>query len=197
MKVYKFPDEINTEDIAKRPSHDTISLAAIVKEVFNKVEQEGDEGVFYYTNKFDKIDSQSILVSESEMDKATNDVEPSLRVAVQKAYENILKFHLSQKEEVKIVETSDGVSCWRESKPIQKVGLYIPGGTAPLFSTVLMLGVPSQIAGCEEVILCTPPNSDGSIHPAILFAANLCGISKIAKIGGIQAIAAQIGRAHV
>jgi histidinol dehydrogenase len=190
MKIYKFPDEINIEDIIKRPSHNTISLATIVKEVFSKVEQEGDQGIFYYTKKFDKIDSKSILISEIEMDRATNDVEPSLRIAIQKAYDNIRKFHFSQREEIKVVETTDGVSCWRESKPIQKVGLYIPGGTAPLFSTVLMLGVPSQIAGCEEVVLCTPPDSEGNIHPAILFAANLCGINKIAKIGGIQAIAA-------
>lgn len=154
------------------------------------IRAEGDAAVRRFAHQFDGFTGENFAVSEEEFALAEQLVSPELQNAIRQAYSNIRRFHESQKEEIRQVETMPGVTCWRKSVAIEKVGLYIPGGTAPLFSTVLMLGVPTQIAGCQEVILCSPPQTDGSVHPAVLFAASLCGIKKVFKIGGVQAIGA-------
>jgi histidinol dehydrogenase len=149
----------------------------------------GDAIVSKYTKKFDGVDVQDMLVSPKELEESELFISDDLMAAIQQAKNNIEKFHLAQKTDKVSVETANGVQCWQEKRPIQKVGLYIPGGTAPLFSTILMLAVPANIAGCKEIVLCTPPNKEGKVHPAILYTANLCGVTKIFKVGGIQAIA--------
>ncbi|MGY0407476.1 MAG: histidinol dehydrogenase, partial [Polaribacter sp.] len=153
------------------------------------VQRNGDVAIDKYTSIFDSISLENNLVSKKEIKEAIELVSAELKEAIDVAKENITKFHTAQKTEKIVVETTNGVSCWQEKRPIQKVGLYIPGGTAPLFSTVLMLVIPAQIAGCKEIVLCSPPNKEGKIHPAILYTANLCGVTKIIKVGGIQAIA--------
>jgi histidinol dehydrogenase len=190
MKVYEYPSREIWDQILTRPAISLESLESIVKPVLSAVKEGGDKAIFELTAKFDKVSLNTLLVSDGEFEEAIGLVDDILKRAIQLAYSNIDKFHTSQKEEVTLVETMPGVSCWRKSIAIQKVGLYIPGGTAPLFSTVLMLGVPAKIAGCEELILCTPPSKDGKIHPAILYTAHLLGISKVYKVGGAQAIAA-------
>jgi histidinol dehydrogenase len=190
MKTILNPQKKDWNKILERPTKTVDDIENIVDEVFTDVQKNGDAAVAKYTQKFDSVSLESNAVSESEISEAITLVSAELKDAIILAKENITKFHSAQKTAKVFVETIKGVSCWQEKRPIQKVGLYVPGGTAPLLSTVLMLAIPAQIAGCKEIVLCSPPNKDGKIHPAILFAANLCGITKIIKVGGIQAIAA-------
>ncbi len=190
MNYIKYPKREDWEDILKRPVFETKSLEDRVVPVLREVKEKGDEALKKFTLEFDKIALEKLAVSEAEIQEATGLVADDLKKAIDTARVNIEKFHLAQREEIKKIETTPGVVCWRKSVPITKVGLYIPGGTAPLFSTILMLGVPANIAGCEELILCTPPDKTGKIHPAILYTASILGIQKIFKVGGAQAIAA-------
>jgi histidinol dehydrogenase len=190
MQTYKYPNREIWGEIIRRPSMELADLEKTVRKILQKVKDSGDKAVRKYTKHFDGIKLKKILVSDNEIASCASLLGPGLLKSIEQAKKNIETFHLSQKEELKKIETMPGIECWRRSVGIEKVGLYIPGGSAPLFSTVLMLGVPAQLAGCREIILCTPPSGDGSIHPAILFAAKLCGITKIFKTGGVQAIAA-------
>ncbi len=190
METIKYPNKETWKDILKRPTIDTTSLEATVQSVLLDIKANGQSAVKKYTLQFDKVDLENILVSNDEFSVAEKSISTELKQAIQLAKSNIETFHSAQKEEVKIIETMPGVKCWRKSIAIQKVGLYIPGGTAPLFSTILMLGVPAKLAGCEEIILCTPPDSNGNVNPAILYAAQLIGITKVFKVGGVQAIGA-------
>ncbi|MBC7523914.1 MAG: histidinol dehydrogenase [Flavobacterium sp.] len=187
-KIYNPKPEIWSE-ILKRPTKTIDDIGLTVKEIFRDVEKKGDEAVAKYTSLFDGAKFENIEVTQTEIEQAITLVSNELKNAIQLAKLNIEKFHSAQKTAKVEVETIEGVYCWQEKRPIQKVGLYIPGGTAPLFSTVLMLAVPANIAGCKEIILCSPPDKMGKINPAILYAANLCGVTKILKVGGIQAIA--------
>jgi histidinol dehydrogenase len=190
MKTILNPQKKDWKTILERPTKTVEDIESVVNEVFTDIQKNGDTAVAKYTQKFDGVTLERNLVSESEIDEAITLVSSELKKAIILAKENITKFHSAQKTAKVFVETIKGVSCWQEKRPIQKVGLYVPGGTAPLLSTVLMLAIPAQIAGCKEVVLCSPPNKEGKIHPAILYAANLCGVTKIVKVGGIQAIAA-------
>jgi len=190
MKMYKFPTKKELNVILRREVIDSVDLEGVVSTVFENVKRKGDAALSEYALKFDKVKMTSFLVSNEEIEESKEAVSSELKEAIQQAVKNIEKFHTSQKEVAVEVETMPGVVCWRKSVGIEKVGLYIPGGTAPLFSTVLMLGVPAKIAGCKEIILCTPPNALGKINAAILYAASLVGITKIFKVGGAQAIAA-------
>jgi len=190
MKTVKYPNREQWQDLLKRPVMNVAALENIVSGVLNDVKTNGDEAVKKYTSQFDKVTVNELLVSPQEFSDAEKNVSDELKAAIQQARKNIEKFHSTQKEVVKVVETVDGVTCWRKSIAIEKVGLYIPGGSAPLFSTILMLGVPAKIAGCNEIVLCTPPTSEGKINAAILYTAKLVGITKVFKIGGVQAIAA-------
>lgn len=190
MNVYKYPDRNTWDELIKRPLLDTSFLETKVQTILSDIKQNGDEAVRRYTLQYDKAAIGNLLVQENEINEGTGKVDGKLKTAILQAKENIAKFHIAQKEELKIIETMPGVKCWRKSVPVEKVGLYIPGGTAPLFSTILMLGIPAKIAGCKDIILCTPPDSYSNIHPAIIYTAKLVGISKIFKIGGVQAIAA-------
>lgn len=187
-KIYN-PQPGNWSEILKRPTQSFTDVEETVKQIFKEVKQKGDIAISKYTSFFDGVSLEEILVSENEIENAKSQVSNELKNAIQLAKNNIYKFHSAQKTDKIEIETTEGVSCWQEKRPIQKVGLYIPGGTAPLFSTVLMLAVPAQIAGCKEIILCSPPDKNGNINPAILYTANLCGVTKIYKVGGIQAIA--------
>ncbi|AXT49384.1 histidinol dehydrogenase [Aquimarina sp. BL5] len=187
-KIYN-PEKNTWIDILKRPTQTVADIENVVLDVFSEVKTEGDVAIVRYTEKFDKVSLDSILVSEEEIENAKQLVSQELKDAIVLAKSNIEAFHAAQKTEKVSVETKNGVSCWQEKRPIQKVGLYIPGGTAPLFSTILMLAVPANIAGCKEIVLCSPPDKEGKINPAILYTANLCGVTKIFKVGGIQAIA--------
>jgi len=189
MKQYEYPDKKEWAEIVERPIADYSSLEKKVKKMMLNVKNKGDKAVFKYCKEFDGVKLKSLAVTQKEVDKAILSVPLELKTAILQAKINIELFHNSQKTEVKKIETMPGVTCWRQSKGIEKVGLYIPGGTAPLFSTVLMLAIPAQIAECKEIILCTPPDKKGKINPAILFAAQLCGITKVYKVGGVQAIA--------
>jgi len=180
----------NWSSLLKRPTQKLIDIEDTVLQIFKEVQLEGDDAIKKYTQKFDKILVDDLWVSEDEILTSTTQVSKNLKEAIVLAKSNIEKFHAAQKTSKVVVETTSGVTCWQEKKPIQQVGLYIPGGTAPLFSTVLMLALPAKIAGCKEIVLCSPPNKEGKIHPAILYAAHLCGVTKIYKVGGIQAIAA-------
>ncbi len=175
--------------ILERPTKTVNDIESTVKEIFAAVQKEGDVAVSNYTAQFDSVSFENIEVTTAEIDVAVTAVSSDLKEAIILAKANVEKFHQAQKTTRVSVETTEGVQCWQEKRPIQKVGLYIPGGTAPLFSTVLMLAVPANIAGCREIVLCSPPDKNGNINPAILFAANLCGVTKILKVGGIQAIA--------
>ncbi|MBA4239703.1 MAG: histidinol dehydrogenase [Sphingobacteriaceae bacterium] len=190
MELIKYPTKEIWKDIVKRPSIDNISLEATVQSVLSDIKTNGQLAVKKYTLQFDKVDLENILVSNDEFAVAEKSITTELKQAIQLAKKNIETFHSAQKENTQVIETMPGVKCWRKSIAIQKVGLYIPGGTAPLFSTILMLGVPAKLAGCEEIILCTPPDVNGNINPAILYAAKLIGISKVYKVGGVQAIGA-------
>jgi histidinol dehydrogenase len=175
--------------ILERPTKTVNDIESTVKEIFAAVQKEGDVAVSNYTAQFDSVSFENVEVTTAEIDVAVTAVSSDLKEAIILAKANVEKFHQAQKTTRVSVETTEGVQCWQEKRPIQKVGLYIPGGTAPLFSTVLMLAVPANIAGCREIVLCSPPDKNGNINPAILFAANLCGVTKILKVGGIQAIA--------
>ncbi len=190
MNRYHKPTREEISTICTRPAMDVSALAETVNHIFQKITQYGDAALLDFTEKFDKIKLDHLLVSESEIMGAANSIPVHLQKAITIAHGNITRFHQMQQSEIIKVETSEGVSCWQKSVPIEKVGLYIPGGTAPLFSTVLMLAIPATIAGCEEIVLCTPPDQYGAIHPAILYTAHLCGVTTIVKAGGAQAIAA-------
>jgi histidinol dehydrogenase len=188
-KTYN-PQPENWDEILKRPTQTFDDVEETVKQIFKEVQQKGDLAVAKYTSLFDGVQIDDLVVSTTEIENAVAQVSIELKEAIQLAKSNIYNFHKAQKTEKISIETTEGVQCWQEKRPIQKVGLYIPGGSAPLFSTVLMLAVPAKIAGCKEIILCTPPDKNGNINPVILFAASLCGVTKIYKVGGIQAIAA-------
>ena len=173
----------------KRPALNTESLFDTVRTIIDRVRAEGDRAVLELEEKFDKVKLASLVVSEAEMEEAETLISEELKAAIRLAKENIETFHAAQRFTGKKVETQSGVTCWQKAVPIERVGLYIPGGTAPLFSTVLMLAVPAKIAGCDEIVLCTPPGRNGKVHPAVLFAARVAGVNKIFKAGGVQAIA--------
>lgn len=189
MKIYKYPQASEWSSLMARPTFDNATLFDTVRTVLNDVKEKGDEAVKAYELKFDKVELSSLAVTEQEIQEAEAIVSQELKDAIILAKGNIQKFHSAQAQELPVVETMPGVTCWQKAKAIEKVGLYIPGGTAPLFSTVLMLAIPAQIAGCKEIVLCTPPNKEGKVHPAVLFAAKTAGVNKIFKIGGVQAIA--------
>ena len=190
MKLIEYPSKEQWTELLKRPALDTESLFDKVRTIINKVKTEGDRAVLEYESMFDKVSLSALPVSSQEMEAAAGKLSSELRNAISLATQNIETFQASQRFTGKKVETMNGVTCWQKAVGIEKVGLYVPGGTAPLFSTVLMLAVPAKIAGCREIVLCTPPDKEGNIHPAILFAAQLAGVSKVFKIGGVQAIAA-------
>ena len=190
MNIILNPIQSTWESILQRPTSNYADLEEVVSQIFKEVKEKGDSAISKYTQLFDGIAVGTTLVTNQEIEFAINEVPDELKAAINLAKANIEKFHLAQKSEKIEVETTEGVLCWQEKRPIQKVGLYIPGGTAPLFSTVLMLAIPAKIANCSEIIICSPPNKKGEIHPAILYTAQLCGITKIYKVGGIQAIAA-------
>ena len=190
MILISNPDKSQWQEIQKRPVMNTENLFDTVRSVIDRVKEEGDRAVLDYEEKFDKVVLASLAVSEEEQQEAENLVSEDLKAAIRLAKQNIETFHAAQRFEGKKVQTQPGVTCWQKAVAIEKVGLYIPGGTAPLFSTVLMLAVPARIAGCKEIVLCTPPGRDGKVHPAVLFAAKVAGVNRIFKAGGIQAIAA-------
>ncbi len=191
MNIIRYPNLENQAVLLERPAdQEAASRREKVASIIAAVRMEGDAALRRFSEQFEGFVPKSLAVSVEEIDLAAQLMPLELKTAIQQAYQNIRRFHASQWEKSESIETMPGVLCWRKSVPIGRVGLYIPGGTAPLFSTVLMLGVPAQLAGCQEVILCTPPQKDGTIHPAILYSAKLCGIQKVFKVGGAQAIAA-------
>ena len=190
MNLITNPDKSQWAELLKRPVMNTENLFDTVRSVIARVKEEGDRAVLDYEEKFDKVMLASLAVSEEEQQEAENLVSEDLKAAIRLAKQNIETFHAAQRFEGKKVQTQPGVTCWQKAVAIEKVGLYIPGGTAPLLSTVLMLAVPARIAGCKEIVLCTPPGRDGKVHPAVLFAAKVAGVNRIFKAGGIQAIAA-------
>ncbi|WP_133687501.1 histidinol dehydrogenase [Maribacter spongiicola] len=187
-KIYN-PKRQDWKDVLMRPTQTVADIEGLVNTIFEEVKLGGDRILKKYTEQFDKVNLENLLVSEDEIKEAKALVSEDLKAAIQLAKSNIEVFHTAQKTGRVEVETTAGVSCWQEKRPIQKVGLYIPGGTAPLFSTILMLAVPATIAGCNEIVLCSPPDKAGKLNPAILYTADLCGVTKIIKVGGIQAIA--------
>ena len=189
MKTIKYPNKNSWSELLKRPTQTVNDIESTVNQIFEDVQRNGDIAIKKYTNLFDGADLQSNLVTEQEIEEASSKVSSELKAAINQAKSNIEAFHKAQKTKRVSVETSVGITCWQEKRAIQKVGIYIPAGTAPLFSTVLMLAIPANIAGCKEVVLCSPPNKDGKIANEILYAAQLCGVTKIIKVGGIQAIA--------
>ena len=188
MKIIEYPQHKDWKSLLSRPALDNSSLTETVTAVLDDIKSRGDAAVKEYELKFDKVQLDSLQVSEDEIAEAETLVADELKNAIRLAKGNIEKFHAAQDHELPCIETMPGVTCWQKAMPIEKVGLYIPGGTAPLFSTVLMLAVPARIAGCKEIVLCTPPAKNGKVHPAVLFAAKVAGVSKIFKIGGVQAI---------
>ena len=189
MKQYINPSSKEWTHLLERPNASSSDLEVVVAEVFEQVKAKGDKAIKEYTQKFDKVSIQHISVTKIEIQLAENNVADKLKEAIQRAKQNIEVFHSAQKTPEIRIETEPGVNCWQEKKAIEKVGLYIPGGSAPLFSTILMLAVPAKIAGCNEIILCTPPDNSGNIPAVVLYTANLCGITSIFRVGGIQAIA--------
>lgn len=190
MKIIKYPDRKSWEEILKRPSDSFSPIEETVKEILGEVKQKGDEAIRRFTLQFEKADIYDLRVNDDEIDQAASRLSEELKQAIVTAGNNIEKFHATQLKENEFVETMPGVQCWRKTVGIEKVGLYIPGGTAPLFSTILMLGIPAKLAGCKQVILCSPPDSNGKLNAAILFTARFVGIKKIFRVGGVQAIAA-------
>jgi histidinol dehydrogenase len=190
LPVYLYPEKKKWLKLLQRPALDTSSLEASVANILKEVRLNGDEAVKKFASMFDKVTLNDLTVSEAEINEAVNLVDADLKEAIQSAKANIERFHQAQVVKEPVIETLPGVHCWRKSVAIEKVGLYIPGGSAPLFSTLLMLGIPATIAGCKEIILCSPPNREGKLHPAILYAAKLVGVTKIFKAGGAQAIGA-------
>ena len=189
MKKIINPAKSDWSQILERPTQTVEAIEETVTSIFDDIKRNGNDGVKRYTSIFDGVELDDVFVSEAEVIEAEQLVSEDLKEAIKTAKANIYKFHAAQKTGKIVTETSEGVECWQEKRPIQKVGLYIPGGTAPLFSSVLMLAIPAQIAGCRDIILATPPNKRGKIHPAIIYAAQQCGVTKIIKVGGIQAIA--------
>jgi histidinol dehydrogenase len=187
-KIYN-PQPETWSEICKRPTQTFSDVEDTVKQIFKEVQRKGDKAIAKYSSFFDGVALEKILVTSEEIEIAKKEVSSELKEAIQLAKSNIEQFHAAQKTDKIVIETITGVTCWQEKRPIQKVGLYIPGGTAPLFSTVLMLAVPAKLAGCQEIVLCSPPDKNGKINAAILYAADLCGVTKIYKVGGIQAIA--------
>ncbi|MBR4129347.1 MAG: histidinol dehydrogenase [Bacteroidaceae bacterium] len=190
MNIYKYPTSAELDALLKRPVRDASELNATVSAVLQNVKQRGDAAVREYEERFDKVRLDDLAVSEAEMLAAESLVSEELKQAIRLAHQNIERFHAKQRFEGEHVQVTEGVECWQKSVAIERVGLYIPGGTAPLFSTVLMLATPAKIAGCKEIVLCTPPSKDGNVNPAILVAAKVAGVSRIYKIGGVQAIGA-------
>lgn len=190
MILIDYPEKSQWQELLKRPVMNTESLFGTVQGIIDRVKAGGDEAVLQYEMQFDKVSLSALAVSSEEFDEAENLIDEELKAAIRLAAENISAFHAAQRFVGKKVETQPGVTCWQKAVPIEKVGLYIPGGTAPLFSTVLMLAVPACIAGCREIVLCTPPGKDGKVHPAVLFAARVAGVQRVFKVGGVQAIAA-------
>lgn len=190
MKINKYPKKESWLELVKRPVLKREQLTELITDIFDEVEKNGDQALIDFNKKFDRAEVKNIKVSEEEIENSENLINEELKIAIQQAKENITKFHSSQISEIEKIETTKGVVCWRENRAIEKIGMYIPGGTAPLFSTVLMLAIPAQLAGCKEIILCTPPDKNGNINAAILYTAKLCGVSKVFKTGGAQAIAA-------
>ncbi len=190
MEIVRYPPQQDWQKIIQRPLQQFEVIRKAVLPILQAVRQEGDKAIRRYTLLYDKVELDAFQVSNAEIVNSVKEVTEDLKTAIQQAHHNIFKFHKSQIEEVKKISTMDGVECWRKSVPIEKVGLYIPGGTSPLFSTVLMLGIPAKIAGCKEIVMCTPPDGQGKIHPAILYTAHIIGIDRIYKVGGAQAIAA-------
>ncbi|GEQ86330.1 histidinol dehydrogenase [Patiriisocius marinistellae] len=188
MKKIKFPKKETWQSLLQRPTKQVADIEQTVLEIFNEIKLKGDLAVNKYTKLFDGVEFENLKVVEKDLNKAK--ISEELKQAIQLAKGNIERFHDAQRTSKVAIETMKGVVCWQEKRPIQKVGLYIPGGTAPLFSTILMLAIPAKLAGCKEIILCTPPDKNGNINPAILYTAKLCGVTKIFKIGGIQAIGA-------
>ncbi len=193
FEIIRFPAATTYSELCERPSLESNSLDSLIDAIYAQVKQHGDQALIDYTKQFEKRDITEITYSDSEISELALQTDPELQKAIRVAYANIYTFHQSQVLVEKRIETSPGVVCWQKSTPIDKIGIYIPGGTAPLFSTILMLAIPAQIAGCKEVVLCTP-----GMHPALFFAAQLCGVTKMCKIGGAQAIAAlAVGTASV
>lgn len=190
MEIFRYPSKITWDELLRRPVLNNRSVDAIVQPVLDDVRKRGDEALREYTLKFDKVDLQDLRVSGEEFLEASKLIDDELKQAIEIAVSNIETFHKTQQIKAVRVETATGVTCWQRAVAIQKVGLYVPGGTAPLFSTVLMLAVPARIAGCSEIVLCSPPGKNGKIHPAVLYAAQITGVTAVFKIGGAQAIAA-------
>ena len=190
IEIIEYPSKEAWQELLARPVADASSLYDKVSDILSKVKAEGDKAVYEFEEQFDNVKLSSLKVTEKEIEDSETKISEELKQAIIIAKDNIAKFHSEQQLVSKKIETTQGVYCWQKSLGIEKVGLYIPGGSAPLFSTVLMLAVPAQIAGCKDIILCTPPNKEGNVHPAILFAAKTAGVSQIYKIGGVQAIAA-------
>lgn len=190
IKRYTHPGPEKWPELTKRPVRNFRELEKPVRVILNKIREKGDKAVRKFGKEFDGVLIKKLEVSETEINEATAQLDPALKNAIATAITNITAFHQQQAESFPVTETQPGVQCWRRSLPIEKVGLYIPGGSAPLFSTVLMLAIPARLAGCGEIILCTPPSKDGSVHPAILYAARQCGVTGIFKAGGVQAIGA-------
>ncbi len=190
MNIIKYPAKSEWKSIVERPHMDFSKLNETVSSVLKDIKDHGDEAVKHYEEKFDHVQLTSLAVTSEEIEEAMHLISPELKASLEQAHHNIAVFHEAQKFEGEKIETCKGVTCWQKSIPIEKVGLYIPGGTAPLFSTVLMLATPAKIAGCQEIVLCTPPNREGKVNPAILAAAKIAGVNKIFKAGGVQAIGA-------
>lgn len=190
MKIIRYPEKEQWPQFMERSVVKQDELFKLVRQIFTEIEKEGDRAVKKYSQLFDRVDLDFFSISEKEIHEAKKGVNDDLQKAIQVAKNNIEKFHASQQETKRVIETTKGVKCWRESRAINKVGIYVPGGSAPLFSTVLMLGIPAKLAGCKEIVLCSPPDRMGKIHPAILFAAHLVGVTKVFAVGGIQAIGA-------
>jgi histidinol dehydrogenase len=190
MDIYDKPAREEWEEILKRPAQKFKKIEKIVRPILKKVKKKGDKALRQFALEYDHVELDNIQVHPKEIDQAEKQLSHELKEAIQQAYQNIKKFHEAQHSEMLSMETMPGVRCMRKNVPIQKVGLYIPGGTAPLFSSVLMLGIPAKLAGCQEIVMCSPPNRKGKLHPAILYTAQLIGIEKIFKVGGAQAVAA-------
>jgi histidinol dehydrogenase len=190
MQIIRYPKKEDWKEILQRPAFETADLTKTVSSILDEVKSNGDNALRKFTKQFDGVEIESLQVSDAEFEEAERNVSDDLKQAIQIAKANIEKFHRSQIEEIKRVETTEGVFCWRKSVAIEKVGLYVPAGTAPLFSTVLMLAIPATIAGCKEIILCSPPDKSGKINDVTLYAARLCGATKVFKVGGVQAIGA-------
>ncbi|KQT18040.1 histidinol dehydrogenase [Chryseobacterium sp. Leaf404] len=190
MIINQYPKKENWSELVERQILPKQKLAETIAEIFTEVEKNGDQALKYFNKKFDAAESENLRVSNREIELAEQAVSEELKTAIKVAKENITKFHAIQSSNIEKIETTEGVICWRENRAIEKVGIYIPGGTAPLFSTVLMLAIPAQLAGCSKIVLCTPPDKNDNVNPAILYTAKLCGISEIFKTGGAQAIAA-------